>query len=700
MSTLINQISGFLLEPPGNLIYHLALVFIVSTSFQFSLFSGGQGASKKPSRIAAGLLILLASQLLVFLISALAWQGIIDSRIVLPPFDRAVFVFDLLWIIWLWVFPRKSRLADYATIGLSLAIIILLIITIKAWLPQSSLFTFNSSWLDWSWNVLSALVMVAGILLLLTQRPQNWGVGLAFININLLGIMVHVLWGNQETDFIAPLRLAQLCAFPLLPALVRRPIETGSPVLLPDQSQESIQKTIPAATSPQIKLWARLSSSPDKDSFYPQFSEALAATLSFEICVPFIKSSPRTLQFEPGYDSAQMRKLERKVIPFEQLPGIRQILQNGQTSILSWKQSAPAEIAILKEILQLDKLESDILIYMFNKKGERGVLLLSPYSKAPIQMPAEITFDPSFSAEMDRILLKPNTLVASPWSNEEYSSLLMRFQELQNKNADLEKEIEKLKPMCSETSNIGALIAIQQESQELIEKLQEENNQLRFDLHEAQTKARADEPLNLYSSEQQAEEKITHLETALSVANQRIFELENLHLSKTVEEKPQIQPPVNINMLIDEVVDEMGVQLLEKNIALQLDLPSSLPLVEIDSESLQLVLSLLLQSSARSVSKPEKINLHVQLLKENPIQGKLSIKIMDLADVSGQEVIPVSSVEETEKNVEINNSNMAIVKATVERLGGMIDVKPGKRGTTCSLLIPVTISPFSQPGKA
>ena len=88
--TFLNQILTILVTSPGNLIYHLVLVFsaAVALSAAFSQWRSSQFPQAR--RMVIGLSLLLAAQLLQFLVSALVWQGLVDPAVVLPPLDRAV----------------------------------------------------------------------------------------------------------------------------------------------------------------------------------------------------------------------------------------------------------------------------------------------------------------------------------------------------------------------------------------------------------------------------------------------------------------------------------------------------------------------------------------------------------------------------------------------------------------------------------
>ena len=79
----------------------------------------------------------MVPQVLLFVISGLGWQGIINLTVFLPPLDRAMTLIGLIWLIWLWAFPEPSRAADAATTLLTLFVATALALSLAAWGQQS-----------------------------------------------------------------------------------------------------------------------------------------------------------------------------------------------------------------------------------------------------------------------------------------------------------------------------------------------------------------------------------------------------------------------------------------------------------------------------------------------------------------------------------------------------------------------------------
>src|SRR5690349_15315409 len=112
------NIFTFLTTMPGNLVYILVLAFILPSALSGAVFQWRATGYPQARRMMIGLFLLLAGQLALFMASVLVWINAMPVDL-LPPIDRAVMVFSLIWIVWLWVFPESTRTGDAASILLS-----------------------------------------------------------------------------------------------------------------------------------------------------------------------------------------------------------------------------------------------------------------------------------------------------------------------------------------------------------------------------------------------------------------------------------------------------------------------------------------------------------------------------------------------------------------------------------------------------
>src|SRR5512147_1736260 len=114
-----DRIFTILITSPGNLLYYLVLVFSVGVALAAAFSQWRTTQFPQARRMVTGLALLLAAQLAQFLVSLLVLGGLVDPLVVLPPLDRALVLFSIVWAAWLWAFPEPMRTADLGAIILS-----------------------------------------------------------------------------------------------------------------------------------------------------------------------------------------------------------------------------------------------------------------------------------------------------------------------------------------------------------------------------------------------------------------------------------------------------------------------------------------------------------------------------------------------------------------------------------------------------
>jgi hypothetical protein len=138
MGSFFQQISTLLLEPPGNLVYHLVIAFSVAGAFVGALNNWRSTGTVEGKRMVTGLGFLLFMRLALFVLVALAWQGLLNQRVLVPVLDRGINLLSLVIITWMWVFPRPSRSGDAATLLLCLIVVSLSTLSMVWWSAQDA----------------------------------------------------------------------------------------------------------------------------------------------------------------------------------------------------------------------------------------------------------------------------------------------------------------------------------------------------------------------------------------------------------------------------------------------------------------------------------------------------------------------------------------------------------------------------------
>src|SRR5215216_1386246 len=187
----LNAIFSLLTEGTGSLIYHLLLVFSIAGALQASFVHWRSSEFPQARRTMFGLGMLLAAQIGLFLVSALGTQGIVNLPLFLPPLDRAITLFSLVWMIWLWAFPEPSRPADAATWLLTLLVGAGLGLSLVAYAADPVFQPYNLTAYDGFWQMASIGFSILGLFILLIRRPNGWANGIAILLLSFLGHLLH-----------------------------------------------------------------------------------------------------------------------------------------------------------------------------------------------------------------------------------------------------------------------------------------------------------------------------------------------------------------------------------------------------------------------------------------------------------------------------------------------------------------------------
>jgi signal transduction histidine kinase len=533
MESLLSQILDLLTTPPGSLIYHLVLAFAITSALQFSL------AQSTQKRTSLGLSILLLLQLLLFLAAALFWQGLLNPLILLPPLERFITFLSLLWVTWLWAYPSPKPTTNIAFAIASLVTLIGFLFTLNLWPSLTASLAFNNSWFDWGWQLAGLFVILLGITLLLIRRPQAWGVGLAFFLLSGAGILAHLLLSPANQSTTGFIRLAQLCSYPLLPALLQRQHAHSSPSVTSATSDSANTETPRKRNSAEprtVQAWLELANEQTPDKLGPALAHAISQTMLADLCL--IVSAPDPFGqviIQCGYDLIREEPLPGAVLEQRNISSIANALQRGKPMrIIPSANNTPTDLQMLTNAIGLREPGPMLCVPIFIKEQPWGaIILLSPYSNR-----AWNTEDQSFlianSEPISRVIqraLGNNTGQINTQdlenelrqSNEKLLRAIQEQQALQEALQRAEKSAQRMRP----EDEFQALLAVQQETQQALENLEAENRQLRATISEMQQK------LNTLNEDQQLESElrltlgqVAHLQNLLAEANIKILNLQ------------------------------------------------------------------------------------------------------------------------------------------------------------------------------
>ncbi len=806
MDNFLSQIFNLLTAPPGNLIYHLVIAFSIGSALQANLSYTRDPNNLSPRRITLGLSVLLAIQAVMFLVSGLAWQGIVNPQILLPPIDRAANAFAVVWIIWLWAFPKPVRWADSLFILLNLVVAVSLAFTLSIWSTETST-PFNNTWLDTGWEVFSLAIVLIGSALLLIRRPSGWPIGMGMLAVLLIGYLFQVLV-FYSGDFPGFVRLAQLAAFPLLFALPERsPVRGEAPIPAQQTSAQAENKT----DKPIVKERRRYSADPktvhaflslaiesNPKNMVMTVTRAIGQAMLSDLCL--LSSAPdNSGQFAilGGYDLIREESLEGVTLSRDDVPVLATSIQKGRPLRLPASHATSPDIKTLYEVIGLANPGNLMAVPLIgqNQAILGGILLLSPYSNR-VWSADDQTYLTNAAEQLALILYRP--LPASqpaPVSVEQNTDELNRVKndletsrqqigQMEKVQKDLTEQLVAVQKRASaipQNDTLQALLEVQEEAQDLIAQLQTENENLRLALSQAsptsvakdasQPTAKTSQDFHYMEEElHKSLADVAQLQNKLAVSNARIVDLEK-QSEGTPGSTPRIQPEQNtailmvleelrrpvssmvgqidhlvqepgsenketqaksldrmkasverilgllddlveiiavpengielsaeeidVNGLIDLVLATSAAEFRDKNLALQVDLPDKLPLLNADRRATQKTLALLLNNATAVTPTAGVIRLKVRLQGENTDQPFLLFQVTDSGGgIASVDLPRLFSRFESASDQPISGlgapKNLAEARDLVEAQNGRIwvDTEPGA-SATFSFLLPL-----------
>ena len=530
METFLQQIYGLLVEPPGNLVYHLVLVFATLAALQAVSLLDIPANHVAARRMRTGLVIILATQVLLFGASALGWQNLIDVRVVLPPLDRAVIAFTLLWVAWIILFPAPNRMADWIFSLLTLALAGFLAFSLMDWSRVVGQIPYNSTSIEFNWATIFLAISLLGGVLTAFLRPPNLGSGLGFFILVFAGSVLHLTNPYSGGDYAGPLRLALICAFPLLPGMARSLREVrqiSTPV-----EQTAMQ---PASISLRAaRTWAELLGISDRQQALSTWVKALGLSLAAEkaFYISF-QDAGGPLPIQHGWDLVEDEPLKLPNFKPGTLPIIENALAAKKTILLQFSDSkAKPELETITKLINSGSVHN-VLFAAAPLAGvpQGGILMIAPTGMA-------WSHEEAIALEnMCRNTTKfiDNFQVRSV-SAEQLKQLEKSLEEARNEVKEVREEqrllLEELDSIRFDQDSselkvdMESLMAVQRETQLTIAALEAENEQLKQKLKDSALASTAEEIQYLEQELRASLEETAHLQNMLAETNIRIMDLE------------------------------------------------------------------------------------------------------------------------------------------------------------------------------
>lgn len=544
IASLVNIFDLFT-QPTGSVIYHLVLVFSIVSALQSAIFHLRASGFPQARRMVFGLSFLLSAQIALFVLSALGNEGLINLTIFLPPVDRALTLFALVWMIWLWTFPEPSRASDVATTLVSLLVGVVFALSLLVYSQESSI-PYNLTTFDGYWQLGSIGIAVFGLFLLLIRRPNGWGNGLAIFMLAFVGHLLHMIFGRTEGDFPGAVRLAYMAAYPILMTLTQRfpaPAQTPTTIKPIAPSEERRRySTDPKTFHALLALAAESSVDRVSQAITRAIAQTMLADLSFLI---YMTDSNNQLQIASGYDLIREENLEGGSMNKSLIPMLTNSIQRGRPLRLP-SSSTSADIKGLGDLLGLSNPGHlmSVPIITQEKDAIGGILVLSPYSNR-LWSAEDQAFLSNIASSLVPIIQRGQKMNALEHKSEQMKQDIefaqSRIADLERTNSDLLKQMDAVKSDAEEglaqAANLAEMTRMQEETQKALDKLKAENEQLRASKG---IKAGSGASTQIEAELRSTLEEVARLQNQLAEANIKIIETEKATATSHSTEQAEV----------------------------------------------------------------------------------------------------------------------------------------------------------------
>jgi signal transduction histidine kinase/GAF domain-containing protein len=536
--TFLEQVFTLLTTAPGSLVYHLVLVFSTLSAFGWAFAQWRTTEFPQAKRAVTGLLLILTAQAAIFVAGGLAWQGLIDANVFLPTFDRAVTVFCLVWIIWLWAYPEPLRNADAATMLLSFLVIVAMILGILIRQQQEANIPFNDTYQTLVWAGATLVIAIFGIIVLVTRRPNLWQNGLAMLILIATGQALDFIFPLAGGNYMGASRLFLMAAYPILLTLPQRfptpfsleakrtsVVALGKDELGKIGDNQPIRERRRYSTDPKtLHALLNLAAETEPGKLNDHITRSVAQAMLSDLCFLIYITEGKQMVVATGYDLIREEKLDGAMLNKEAIPLLANAVLRGRPLRLP-ASSTSSDLKGLGDMLGLSSPGHLLNVPITSDKGHIGsLLLLSPYSNR-LWSADDQTFLTSISTSFIPIVERGRHIAKV---EEERDRIQRDLEDLQAERAQAESKLSELKvesdKSAESATRLAALTLAYEEAKNRLTTLEGENEAMRSGLPAITVAAPESEYLEKELRITLGE--VARLQNTLAEANMKILELE------------------------------------------------------------------------------------------------------------------------------------------------------------------------------
>jgi signal transduction histidine kinase len=329
-----------------------------------------------------------------------------------------------------------------------------------------------------------------------------------------------------------------MAAYPILLTLPQRFPTASNRLTSVKQQDAPVGERRKYSTDPKtFHALLALAGESSTDKLSQAITRAIAQTMLADLCfLIYLTDNNNQMHIASGYDLIREENLEGGSLNKNLIPMLTNALQRGRPLRLP-SSSTSADIKGLSDLLGLTNPGHlmSVPIVTPEKEPLGGVLLLSPYSNR-LWSAEDQAFLTNIAVSLVPIIQRGQKMSSLEIKGEQTKQALdvaqSRIADLEQRNSDLLKQMEVVKADAQEgltqAENLAAMRKMQEETQQALEKLKQENEELRTAVN---TKGAKKMGTAVPSAQIESELRITleemaRLQNQLAEANMRIVEAE------------------------------------------------------------------------------------------------------------------------------------------------------------------------------
>lgn len=376
----MTQAIRFLSVPPGDLVYHLVVLFAIEAMLAMTWRHRGDGLARRWAIASVGL---TAGRLLLILAAALAALKIIPTPVAItPPLERCVEIVSLGLLAWAFLplLQDHPRAGKVMVIGNLIAAAVVYAWAAPQWFVVSGQgVPFNITAQNTLWSVWALALSLLAVLLSLARRREGWALSLVAFAILAAGHTLHLL--SSDPQLYAPewARLGALAAYPLFTALVYNRLAVREVTAVPVPQIPLVMEPSPASPDlwPVAEACRAVAEASDLPRALQQAAGAIARAINADlVAVGVPGASPDTVELAAIHHPGTTPEVGA-VFPLDSQPTIKRVISAKREATLDPLRAQGNEAATLAQLLDTPSAQPLLIEPLVHNRETVGVLIMS-----------------------------------------------------------------------------------------------------------------------------------------------------------------------------------------------------------------------------------------------------------------------------------------------------------------------------------